>query len=259
MNKKFNFKDMENVYLGSMGWSYNFWPLYEGVKPSDYLSKYSEYFNSVEVNSTFYRIPRKSTVKNWVEQTPEDFIFTVKLPQSISHSPALRYDTEKLNIFLDNIKPLNKKLGAILVQLPPYLSSEESNQLEILLEKLKDYLVAVEIRNEGWFKEPVYNMLKDFKASLVYVEHPTRMTVEIQTGNFNYIRLEGDRKKINGERGVSEVDRKENNIFWANKILKQVNEGRQTFLYVSKYYSGYPPADIMQIKSVLSKEDKKEK
>ncbi len=98
---------MKPVFLGAMGWSYGFWPLYENNSTSEYLARYSDSFNSVEVNSTFYRIPRKSSVENWRDQTPDEFIFSVKIPQSISHSPALNYDPEKLDAFLDHIKPFD--------------------------------------------------------------------------------------------------------------------------------------------------------
>ncbi len=94
------------------------------AKSSDYLARYSENHNSVEVNSTFYRIPRKSSVENWESQTPRKFRFSVKIPQSISHSPALRYDPEKLDTFLDHIKPFGDKLGPLLLQLPPRLTPE---------------------------------------------------------------------------------------------------------------------------------------
>ena len=92
---------MKQVYLGAMGWSYNFWPIYENASSNEYLQSYSNHFNSVEINSTFYGIPRKSSVEKWRDQTPEGFVFSVKIPRSISHSSSLNYDPEKLDAFLD--------------------------------------------------------------------------------------------------------------------------------------------------------------
>ena len=243
---------MGNIYLGTMGWSYNFWPLYDDIKPSDYLSEYSKKFNSVEINSTFYRIPRKSSVEKWSKQTHENFRFSVKIPQSISHSASLKYDSEKLNVFLEHIKPFGKKLGPLLLQLPPRLDSEHYKQLSVILSQLQNYVVAIEFRNKSWFKEQIYQLLEDYNAAIVYVEHPSRVNTEVETSDFIYIRLEGDQKKVDGGKGITEVDRYQDNIKWADKILNQKEDNiKNIYLFVSKYYSGYPPTDITQIKSRL--------
>ena len=133
---------MKQVYLGAMGWSYNFWPIYENASSNEYLQSYSNHFNSVEINSTFYGIPRKSSVEKWRDQTPEGFVFSVKIPRSISHSSSLNYDPEKLDAFLDHIKPFRKKLGPLLLQLPPKLSPEHSEQLETLLRQLQKHWIT---------------------------------------------------------------------------------------------------------------------
>ena len=242
---------MDTVFLGTMGWSYNFWSLYDGLNPSSYLTRYAEYFNSVEVNSSFYRIPSKSTVQNWEKQVPEGFIFSLKVPQSISHSHALDYDPEKLDAFLDHIKPLKEKLGPLLLQLPPTLTSEHSIKLGIILDQLNEYNVAVEFRHKDWFKEETYTLLRNHNTALVYVEHPWQPTALVETGKFTYIRLEGDRKKVNGEKGETEQDRLSDNQRWADWISSEQSQGRSTYLYVSKYYSGYPPTDIEQIRARL--------
>jgi len=234
-----------------MGWSYNFWRLYDGLEPSSYLNRYAEHFNSVEVNSSFYRIPSKSSVQNWEKQVPEGFVFSLKIPQSISHSHALDYDSEKLDAFLDHIKPLKEKLGPLLLQLPPNLPSEYSGQLSIILDQLNEYNVAVEFRHKDWFKEETYTLLRDHNTALVYVEHPWQPTAMVETGKFTYLRLEGDRKKVNGEKGETEQDRHAVNLHWADWISSEQSKGRSTYLYVSKYYSGYPPTDIEQIRARL--------
>ena len=239
---------MNQVYLGAMGWSYGFWGIYENTASKDYLSMYSEIFNTVEVNSTFYRIPRKSSVENWRNQTPDDFIFSVKIPQSISHSSGLNFDPEKLDTFLDHIIPFKDKLGPLLLQLPPRLTPDYRYQLAVLLTRLKDNKLAVEFRHKDWFTEETYQMLRDHNAALVYVDHPWHSKAEVETSDFNYVRLEGDRRRVDGERGVTELDRTQDNENWANRIH---TSEKTTYLYVSKYYSGYPPTDIQKIKNKL--------
>ena len=239
---------MKQVYLGTMGWSYGFWPIYQNTSSREYLTRYSDHFNSVEVNSTFYRIPRKTSVANWRNQTPESFMFSVKIPQSISHSSKLNYDPEKLDAFLDHITPFQDKLGPLLLQLPPRLTPDHSDQLDILLTQLEGNKLAVEFRHKDWFKEEIYQTLRDHNAALVYVEHPWQPTAEVETSDFSYIRLEGDRRRVDGEKGVIELDRTLDNELWATKIY---TSEKTTYLYVSKFYSGYPPTDIQQIKAKL--------
>lgn len=242
---------MTGVYLGAMGWSYDFWPIYKDQPSNKYLKHYSEHFNSVEVNNTFYRIPRKSSVEKWRKETPEGFIFSVKIPQSISHSKELNYDPEKLDVFLDIVSLFKEKLGPLLLQLPPRLNSEHMEQLDTLLTQLSDHKVAVEFRHKDWFNESTYNLFRSHKAALVYVEHPWQPTAMVETGDFSYIRLEGDRRKVDGEKGVTEVDRSIDNLRWAEKLMRESNEKRLAYLYVSKYYSGYPPEDVKKITQSL--------
>jgi len=239
------------IYLGSMGWSYDFWKIYEDVPSSEYLTRYSQLFNSVEVNSTFYRIPRKTSVENWRDQTPDRFKFSVKIPRSISHSKDLEYDIEKLDAFLDHIKPFDAKLGPLLLQLPPKLTPEHSEQLDLILTQLKHHKTAVEFRHKDWFTDTTYDMLREYNTALVYVEPPWQPTAMVETADFNYIRLEGDRRKVDGEKGIVELDRTEDNQRWAERIK---NTTKDVYLYVSKYYSGNPPSDIKMITSRLPRD-----
>ena len=153
-----------------------------------------------------------------------------------------------MDIFLDRIKRFEIKLGSLLLQLPPRLTSEHSDQLDTLLTQLQGYITAVEFRNKDWFKEKTYQMLRSHNAALVFVEHPWQHSEEIETSDFTYIRLEGDRRKVDGGTGNRELDRSLDNESWAKKIYASK---KTTYLYISKYYSGYPPTDILQIKSNL--------
>ncbi len=239
------------IYLGAMGWSYEFWPIYNGSTSSEYLSRYAEHFNSVEVNSTFYRIPRKTSVETWYKQTPKEFRFSLKVPRSISHSEELDYDIEKLDAFLDHIKPLGEKLGPLLLQLPPKLTPKYTEQLDLILTQLKYHRTAVEFRHKDWFNETTYSLLREYNAALVYVEHSLQLSEDVETADYKYIRLEGDRRKVDGEKGIVELDRSEDNKQWATKLT---NTDKDVYIYVSKFYSGYPPNDIQMIASILPRD-----
>jgi uncharacterized protein YecE (DUF72 family) len=241
------------LYLGSMGWSYKFWPLYkEASKPSEYLPHYADHFNSVEVNNTFYRIPSRTTVKSWYDEVHNGFIFSSKFPRSISHTGSLNYDEERLSIFLRNISELKEKKGPLLLQLPPYSGPEDLDHLENLLDALpREDRYAVEFRNKKWLTEKTYNILKLKGVATVLQEHPTFPDVDTLTGDFVYIRCEGDRKKVNGEKGEREVDRAKDTEKWAKRIQGFLSEGLDVFCYFSKYYSGYPPLDISDMRETL--------
>jgi uncharacterized protein YecE (DUF72 family) len=245
------------LYVGTMGWSYGFWKIYpKGMKSTDYLKEYSKYFNSVEINNSFYRIPREKTVKGWVNQVPDNFIFTTKFPQSISHKPNLKYEQEKLNSFLNNIKYLGKKKGPLLIQFPPKFKPDKITLLETLLQKLpNDNKYACEFRHKDWFNQNTYKMLKQYKIALVQVVHPWLEPIHEITSDFIYIRFEGNRKKVNGGKGESELDKTEEIQKWSSLIKDYLNKGLNVYAYFSKYFSGYPPSDVKNLKKRICEQE----
>ena len=237
-----------------MGWSYKFWvgKLYpERTKPREYLTEYAKTMNSVEVDATFYRIPSISTVEAWRDAVPESFKFAVKFPKSVTHIQGLAYDPEKLEVFLRHIDVFREKLGPLLLQFPPFLKPTHT-ALDDLIEKLpKHWLIAAEFRNKRLFTEETYRLLRDHGVALVSTNKPG--SPEVETAGFAYIRLEGDRKSVNGQKGEIEVNRGTETEGWTSKIKKSLDSGHDVYAYFSKYYSGYPPADVEAITRLLSK------
>jgi len=247
---------MQNLYLGTIGWSYNFWrgKFYPNkTTPKNYLTYYSSQFNTVEVDSTFYRTPTPSTVSNWKEQTPENFLFSLKFPQAITHIKMLKdceYETE---IFLDRADLLGEKLGALLLQFPPNFSIEHLADLENFLHKLPaNYRYVVEVRNKSWLNQEFYSILEANKTALAWAESPRMAQINELTGGFLYFRWEGDRKKVNGTLGNIEVDRSEDLKLVVEKIKPFLDSPKMVFGYFGKYYSGYPPSDIVNLQKYLN-------
>jgi uncharacterized protein YecE (DUF72 family) len=233
------------LYMGSMGWSYKFWPIYSGLKPNEFLRKYANHFNSVEINSSFYRIPNRKVIENWFSQVPDNFRFSAKFPQSISHSPKLKYNEGKMDAFIRNISTLGDKLGPLLLQLPPSFHSNELKNLREFLSTLPtDLTYAVEFRNQDWFNYETYELLKENNIALVQVEHQKKPKRFELTTDFVYIRWEGNRKIVNGDKGIIEVDRKQNITEWYPKIMNYLENKMNVYGYFSKFYSGYPVNDI---------------
>jgi len=157
--------------VGTSGWSYDAWkgPFYpETIKSSEMLSFYSEQLGAVEVNNTFYRMPKREVLESWASQVPESFRFVIKASRRITHNAKLGPDArEPLEFLVGNLDALGPRLGALFVQTPPWLKADTD-----LLETFLDWIpvgmrVACEFRNRSWFEAPVIEMLRDRGHCLV--------------------------------------------------------------------------------------------
>lgn len=242
---------MDRLHVGTMGWSYEFWvgKLYpEGTTSTDFLSQYSNRFNSVELDNTFYRIPSVNTVENWRTQASEGFLFAAKFPRKITHVRMLQDCRSETNAFLEHISHLEDKLGPLLIQLPPNFKLEMLDSLREFVNNLpKNHRFAVEVRNKKMLDENLYAILKENNVALTWVDHPFMPNIDVKTADFVYIRWEGDRRKVNGTLGRTETDKTEGIKKWADRIKGLQASSIDLFGYFSKYYSGYPPADADQL------------
>ena len=247
---------MQNLHLGTIGWSYNFWKskFYPNkTAPKDYLAYYASQFNTVEVDSTFYRIPTPPTVTNWKQQTPESFMFSLKFPQVITHVKMLKDCQYETDVFLDRVNLLGEKLGPLLLQFPPNFGIEHLPDLEVFLRKLPEqHRYVVEVRNKTWLNSDLYSLLRANKVALAWADSPLMNQINEVTADFLYVRWEGDRKAVNGTLGKIEADREGDLKLEAAKIEPFANKQIEVFGYFAKYYSGYPPSDITNIKKYLN-------
>ncbi|MCX7879564.1 MAG: DUF72 domain-containing protein [Ignavibacteria bacterium] len=185
---------MAKFYVGTSGWSFHNWvgKLYpNGLPQNKWLNYYSQFLNCVEVNSTFYRLFKESTYKNWVKSVPDEFLFIVKVPKEITHIKKLINVKKEIEEFLYNIMPLKSKLGIVLLQLPPSFDSslkvfEET--LDFLREKVE---VAVEFRNNFAYANEVINLLIEHKCCYVNPDSPRFKLPHFATNDVLYYRLHG--------------------------------------------------------------------
>ena len=234
-----------------MGWSYSFWKgnFYpEDLHPNDFLTYYAKQFSSVEVDNTFYRIPREQTVINWREQTSAGFLFSLKFPRIITHIKMLKDCQEEARIFMERAGLLKEKLGPLLLQFPSKFGIEKASLLRNFLNNLpKEQRYVVEVRNNRLLNDRFYSILKDNNVALAWIDSPFIPRITEATADFVYVRWEGDRKLVNGTLGKKEADRTTNTKLWADILRRLLLETSQTtavFGYFSKYYSGYPPSDV---------------
>ena len=244
---------MPKLYLGTIGWSYNFWKgsFYPpNTASKDYLAYYSSQFNTVEVDSTFYHLPTQSTVESWRLQVPDGFVFALKFPQLITHVKALKDCEQETATFLSRAELLKEKLGPMLLQFPPNFTASRITDLSNYLAKLpKQHTYAIEVRNKSWLTPEYTSLLRENGVALVTTE---KSISEFETtAEFLYIRWEGDRKSVNGLKGEIEVDKAEDLQTWADKLKPRLDRGLKVFGYFGKYYSGLPPSDVQMLSKIL--------
>ncbi len=235
-------------YIGICGWSYysfkNF--LYPSEsKPKDWLVIYSQYFNTVEINATFYKIPTIKTFKKWYEETPKNFIFSAKAPKTITHLKKLKKVEEDYQNFLKSISPLKEKLKLILFQFPPsfkYNKELLENFLKILS---SDYQHVVEIRNITFHNEEFIELLRKYKICLCFSDCAGKYPswYEVQTTNYLYIRMHGSKKLY-----VSKYEEEELKTL-AEKI-KSFNIN-SAFIYFDNTAEGYAVPNALKMKEFL--------
>jgi len=174
------------LYIGCTGWSMKEWlgKVYpRSCKPSDYLYHYSRQFNTIELNTTHYRIPDSLTIEKWRSASAEDFKFCPKIPQTISHSKDLGFGSGKVVEFCHQIQGLNEKLGCCFMQLPPYFGLEHIVVLKHFLENYPSAIpLAIEFRHPDWFKglpqaEEVFELLRQKNIAMVITDVAGRRDV----------------------------------------------------------------------------------
>lgn len=174
---------------------YSFPPPFENASR---LTYYASIFNSIEFNSTFYKVPQPATVAKWAASVPENFRFTFKIWREITHSKGFNFNREDIVSFLDSINSVGEKKGCLLIQFPPSIGVEYRSQLERLLscilelDPAQEWKIAVEFRNKSWYQEDVYDLLTSFKATMVIQDIPKSATPLLdQFSDFLYFRFHG--------------------------------------------------------------------
>jgi uncharacterized protein YecE (DUF72 family) len=181
------------LWVGTSGYSYKEWKgvFYPKDLPDkDMLVFYASKLPAVEINNTFYRMPKTSVLETWAEQTPPSFRFAIKASQKITHQKRLKEAGEETAYLLKTAQAMGEKLGVILFQLPPYLRKDLA-RLEDFLKLLSvDTRAAFEFRHPSWFADDVYELLKKFGGALCVSESDEELdTPFAATANWGYLRL----------------------------------------------------------------------
>jgi len=204
----------------------------EAYREKSRLHYYSSLFNSLEVNSSFYKVPMRSTFEKWSQDVPEDFRLTLKLWREITHAKNLAFDLNHIVHFLKAAEGIGYKKGCLLIQFPGKISLEYYNQVEKILERLheidpeNEWQKAVEFRNTNWYVSETYELLDSYQASLVLHDIPKSKNFEINKGaQFVYVRFHGPKGDYRDS--------------YSNEFLETQFQQIQTWLKTGKHVNVY--------------------
>jgi uncharacterized protein YecE (DUF72 family) len=184
-----------NTWIGTSGFQYKEWKgsFYpEKMSLPKMLAFYATEFNSTEINYTFRSFPSEKTIARWRDETPDDFRFSLKAPQRVTHFAKLRKCGDAMNDFRQAVKGLGKKLGPVLFQLPETFKGDALLLSEFLASLPKGMSAAFEFRHDSWFTDEVFEALAAKNAALCLAESEELATPRIATADFGYLRLRRD-------------------------------------------------------------------
>lgn len=181
-----------DLCIGTSGWQYRDWrdPVYGGAPQRLWLERYAERFDTVEVNSSFYRLPTKEVFRQWAARTPASFTFAVKVSRYLSHVRRLRDPAEPVQRFLERAAALGEKLGVALLQLPPDLPKELGRLEELLGLWPCAVPLAIEFRHASWFDDDVHQLLQGHDVACCVADRDEQPTGPLwRTADWCYLRL----------------------------------------------------------------------
>ncbi len=269
--------NLANVYIGTSGWSYpkgeGTWTGYFYPKGKiDELEYYSQFFNTVEINSSFYRPPNPGYVYNWTRKVPDNFLFTVKLWQKFTHPKMYKEATgdeaiisqADVDLFNRGIEPLNKygKLGVLLAQFPPSFTNDDFGRqiLNAVMKTFRHYRLAVELRHRSWSNDNnVAKLLSENKVTWVQIDEPkfkSSVAEELPlTSDVAYFRFHGRNREM-WWKGDSETRYKylysqQEIEELASKVSVAAEKCKFTFALFNNHWRGYAPRNAVDMKKAL--------
>jgi uncharacterized protein YecE (DUF72 family) len=238
----------ELIFIGTSGWHYKHWKglFYPaGMPQKDYLAHYLNFFQTVEINNSFYRLPAPETFAAWREAVPAGFTFSVKASRFITHMKKLKDPQQSFGNFLKNVTALEEKLGPILFQLPPRWRCDPERFHQFLQALPTGFLYTFEFRDHTWYNVPVYELLQKHQAAFCIYDLDQHQSPVIVTAGFVYIRLHGPVGKYNGSYS-DEVLRS-----WAEAALAWATAGKAVYIYFDNDIGGHAVVDARRLQEIV--------
>lgn len=236
------------MHIGTSGWNYphwkgSFYPV--GLKQADWLGFYQQRFKDVEINNTFYQLPRESTFLQWRENSPRDFTFAVKASRYITHMKKLKDPSLSLDKFLERARLLGDRLGPLLFQLPPRWNCDIQRLEDFLAALPQDLRHVLEFRDSSWWNDRVLRLLADHGAAFcVYELAGKRSPIEL-TADFAYARLHGPDGAYQGEYEDAALAE------WAKAFASWLDAGKEVFCFFDNDQRGFAPKNALKLLEML--------
>jgi uncharacterized protein YecE (DUF72 family) len=254
--------------IGTSSWSSKDWvgPFYPtGTRPERFIEHYSSVYDTVEVDSTFYRPPSNTQIRAWRSRTPDGFLFSLKTPRIITHDKVLVDAVDDMRRFVDTVSGLRERLGPILLQFPYFnrrgfpAPEQFFDRLERFLDVLPEHArYVVEVRNRAWVGRRLQQLCGERRVAVAWVEQawmPTaRQWPELTGGpstDFGYVRWLGDHKaieKLTNRWDRLVLDRSAVLDAWTDVMLGLRSDSRYVFGYFNNHFAGHAPASVEQFR-----------
>ena len=244
------------VWIGCSGWNYPHWRngvFYPPRTPARaWLQSYAARFDTVELNTTFYRLPRRDVVARWAEEAPADFLFAAKVSRYVTHIKRLLDVDRHLPLLLERIEPLVEasKLGPLLWQLPPNFPRDD-DRLASALDKLPPgFRHAFEFRHASWFADDVMALLRAHGVALVVADRPEihDFQTDTLTAEFVYLRFHHGSRGRRGNYSDTELEE------WGRRVVAWART-HEVFAYFNNDWEGFAPANALTLRGLVGRQE----
>lgn len=238
------------VHIGTSGWHYKHWvgPFYPPKAPaSQMFAYYAQHFDTVELNNSFYRLPKVGQFREWGEAAPSKFLFGVKASRFITHNLKLKNPQNAVDNILSRAEELGKKLGPVLFQLPPRWKKNAERLEEFLAALPRYHQYAFEFREPSWHCDRVYAVLRKYNAAYCIHQIAGFHTELTLTADFTYVRLHGPGEgKYEGSYTDAQLRR------WAKQVEEWSHTLKAIYIYFDNDQAGFAPANALTLKDLAN-------
>ena len=247
------------VWIGCSGWQYKHWrgDFYPAeLGQSRWFEFYAARFDTVEINNSFYRLPKAETFARWDEQAPRQFLYAVKASRYLTHMKKLKEPADPLDRFFSNARELGKHLGPVLYQLPPhwplnlerlehFLRAVAAQTRRLRRAGLTRVRHAIEFREPSWYDERVFALLRAHRVALCLHDMRGSALTKLVVGPFVYVRLHGW-TKYSGRYADATLDD------WADWLAERISAGMDVYAYFNNDVGGHAPRDAVRLRERLA-------
>jgi uncharacterized protein YecE (DUF72 family) len=241
-----------DIRVGTSGWYYDHWK--ERFYPAslakgEWFEYYAGHFDTVEINNTFYHLPKEESLKRWYRLAPESFVYAVKANRYITHIKRLKDVSEEVGRFFERVGLLKGRLGPILYQLPPSLHKDLDLLGSFIKLVGKRRPAVFEFRDESWYSEDTFELLNQFGVGFCVHDMPGKQSPRAVTGDIMYVRFHGPTGRYSGK--YSKAMLRE----WAKWIGEHKDEVGSVYAYFNNDVEGHAIKNAKQLRELLSGQD----